>query len=314
MKIIHKILQSGHFNDRPPVLVDIGASGEINAKWKMIAPYCICLAYDADDREFHVTEQTNSAYRKLITFNRIVTAEPVGDTDFYLTASPFCSSLLEPDKDKLSPWIFSDLFTVEKKTRLPAITLSESLSQAKIAYIDWFKTDTQGTDLRLFTSLSPSVQSGIMIAEFEPGILDAYKGEDKLFAVMQQMHAKGFWLSSMEVRGVQRLNARYIAGVKPYIARRIMRRTPGWAEVTYLRQPQARSTRDFLLLIVFALLERQYGFALETVETAIPDFPDVSLFRDVRDEILRELQAERRKAPLVYLKQKINQLFFHIHD
>ncbi len=314
MKIIHNILQSGHFNDRPPVLMDIGASGEINAKWKMIAPYCICLAFDADDREFHVSEQTNSAYRKLITFNRIVTAEPVGYTDFYLTASPFCSSLLEPEKDKLQPWIFRDLFAVEKKTRLPAITLQESLSQAKITYIDWFKTDTQGTDLRLFTSLSPSVQSGVLMAEFEPGILDAYKGEDKLFAVMQQMHAKGFWLSSMDVKGVQRLDARYVAGVRSYIARRIMRRTPGWAEVTYLRQAQASSPRDYLLLIVFALLERQFGFALETAEAAIPGFPDISLFRHAKDEILRELQAERRKAPLVYLKQKINQLFSHIHD
>src|ERR1700709_2524625 len=100
MKIIDTILQSTWFTNDPPVLVDIGASGEIHAKWKAIAPYCICLAYDADDREFHVTKQTNKAYKKLITFNRIVSAEPVGQANFYLTASPFCSSLLEPDKDK----------------------------------------------------------------------------------------------------------------------------------------------------------------------------------------------------------------------
>lgn len=315
MRIIHTILQSGYFAERPPVLVDIGASGEINAKWKSIASYCICVAFDADDREFHVTEKINSTYRKLLTFNRIVTAEPIEFTDFYLTASPFCSSLLEPENDKLRPWIHSRLFSVEKKSRLPAITLTESLGQANISYIDWFKSDSQGTDLRLFNSLSPSVRSGILAVEMEPGILDAYKGEDKLAAVMRQMDENDFWLSTMEVKGVQRLDASYVADLKPYISRRVMRKSPGWAEVTYLKRPagiQAREAgiraREYLLLIVFALLERQYGYALETVEAA-SEFADVSLFRDCRNEIIRELKAEKRKVPMIYLKQKIDKLF-----
>jgi hypothetical protein len=313
MKIIDKILQSDSFKDQSPVLVDIGASGEINAKWKAIAPWCICLAYDADDREFRITEETNSAYRKLITFNRIVTAEPVGHTDFYLTASPFCSSLLEPDQEKLKPWVFSNLFSVEKKTSLPAITLEESFRQANITYVDWFKTDTQGTDLRLFNSLSPSLQSGILAVELEPGILDAYKGEDKLYSVMQEMHKKDMWLSSMEVKGVQRLNAAYVSGLKPYIARRIIRRTPGWAEVTYLRQ-NGTSVRQCLLLIVFALLEKQYGFGLEVTEEALRAYPGTGLFRDCREALLKTMAIEKRKAPLVYIKQKINKLLSNIND
>jgi hypothetical protein len=58
MKIIKTILESDYFAAAPPVLVDIGASGEINTKWKPIAPYSICIAFDADDREFHITKQT----------------------------------------------------------------------------------------------------------------------------------------------------------------------------------------------------------------------------------------------------------------
>ncbi len=96
MKIIQKILKSDFLKEQPPVLIDIGASGEINARWKEIAPYSICIAFDADDREFHITEQTNKSYKKLITFNRIVTATPEDQANFYLTHSPFCSSLLEP--------------------------------------------------------------------------------------------------------------------------------------------------------------------------------------------------------------------------
>src|SRR5688572_2504704 len=114
MRIINKILESAIFINKPPVLIDIGASGEINSKWKSISRYCICLAFDADEREFTVTEQTSKDFRKLIKINRIVTAGGDSSATFYLTKSPFCSSLLEPEKTALSPWIFRKLFEVEK--------------------------------------------------------------------------------------------------------------------------------------------------------------------------------------------------------
>ena len=209
MKIIQDILLSDYFNNKPPVLIDIGASGEINAKWKPIASYSACIAFDADDRDFRIEEDMNKGYKKLITVNRIVTADPVNNQTFYLTSSPYCSSLLEPDENKLSPWLFKNLFQVEKITTLPSITIQEALKQAGLSYIDWFKSDTQGTDLRLFKNLPGEIVNGILAAEFEPGIMDAYKGEDKLHMIMQEMDQDDFWLSTMEVKGTQRLNPGY---------------------------------------------------------------------------------------------------------
>src|SRR3989337_1340495 len=106
MKIISAILQSEYFRDRPPILIDIGASKEINQKWKAIAPYSTCIAFDADDRDFQISEVTNSQFKRLITFNRIVTDESTISLNFYLTKSPYCSSLLKPDMEKLKPWVF----------------------------------------------------------------------------------------------------------------------------------------------------------------------------------------------------------------
>ena len=51
MKIIDQILRSEHFRDQPPVLIDIGASGGIHSKWKYIAKYSYCIAFDADDKK-----------------------------------------------------------------------------------------------------------------------------------------------------------------------------------------------------------------------------------------------------------------------
>src|SRR5438128_45851 len=135
MKIISDILSSSWFENQPPVLIDIGASGEINAKWKKIAPWSVCIAFDADDREFKVSENVVSGYKKLLVINRIVTDRETALTDFYLTASPFCSSLLPPEKEKLSPWVFQSLFKVKKTVQLQTITIQQALREAGIQYI-----------------------------------------------------------------------------------------------------------------------------------------------------------------------------------
>jgi hypothetical protein len=313
MKIIDSILNSTHFTNHPPVLIDIGASGEINEKWRSIARYSICLAFDADDREFHQTEETNREYKKLIIFNRIVTAEPTGNHPFYLTASPFCSSLLQPDTEKLEPWLFKPLFEITKITTFPTITLQQSLIQAGITYIDWFKADTQGTDLRLFNSLPDLLKENVLIAEFEPGILDAYKGEDKLHSVMKEMQNMGFWLSSMKIKGTQRLHSDYSRKIGPFLSKRILRTSPGWSEISYLKEPNFVDHRKLLLLIVFAMLERQYGFALEVADAALKHFSD-SLFHDSKKAAISKIQSEKRKIPFVILKRKINKLFANIND
>lgn len=313
MNIFKSVLESDYFKDRPPVLIDIGASGEINAKWKPIAPYSVCIAFDADDREFNVTEKTNSSYRKLIIFNRVVTAEPVAATPFFLTASPFCSSLLEPDMKRLQPWIFRDLFRVEKRIQLPAITLKEALQQIKVDHIDWFKSDTQGTDLRLYKSVLPYLSSPILAAEFEPGIIDAYRDEDKLYAVMQEMSTNGYWLSTMNVNGVQRLKASDEKKIGNGYSRRIIRKTPGWAEVTYLNEPEGKNPRQLLLLFLFALLEKQYGFASEVAESAHQQFP-LPIFEDCKKAAWKKINSEKTKTPLVILKRQLKKLFSTVND
>ena len=313
MEIIQKILQLDLFQSRPPVLIDVGASGNLNAKWKSIAPYSICIAFDADDREFHITEHTNRAYKKLIVFNRVVTSEPIDRVDFYLTRSPFCSSLLCPDSVKLKPWAFSSLFDIQKKVQLPAITLSQALSQVNIDYIDWFKTDTQGTDLSLFKTLPPNLSGGILAAEFEPGVIDAYINEDKLYAVMEYLHRHRYWLSSMEIKGTQRISEEHKNDFSDFSVRKIIKTSPCWAEVTYLRELFAADERQTLLLFIFALLEKQYGFALQLADWGSKKF-ERAIFLNCKKAVIKKLKTERWKTPLVIFKRQFNKLFSNIND
>ena len=114
---------------QPPVLVDIGASDSLHHHWESLAKYSICVAFDADDREFKFVEQENEKYKKLLVVNKIVVAHKAGTTEFFLTKSPFCSSLLEPFNSKLINYIFSDLFEIEKTMKLEATQISTALEK-----------------------------------------------------------------------------------------------------------------------------------------------------------------------------------------
>lgn len=316
MTIISQILKRAEFEKEPPVLLDIGASGTLHEKWKDIARFSICIAFDADDRDISFAEEETKNYKKLYILNRIVTEHDVEDLEFYLTKSPYCSSTLQPDLDKIWNWEIADLFTVEKIVRLKAVTLNKVLSELRIKKIDWFKTDSQGTDLRLFKSLGKDIINTILAAEFEPGIIDVYKGEDKLHNLMAFMDEMPFWMSDITILGFRRANKKLLAEVGNVDNELLqsIRTSPNWAEVTYLNSFTKGnfSKRDYLLGCIFAIIEKQFGVALELSAEGNAKFPD-SDFREIEHFVVAQLSSycEKRivsKAESVSLiKNKLRQ-------
>lgn len=313
MDIIDKILQRPEIVNNPPVLVDVGSSGELNQQWKKIAKYSICIAFDADDREIDFLEQESKEYKKLIIFKRILTDLEQDKLDFYLTKSPFCSSALSPENDKLSAWYFHPLFEIEKKVKLKAVTLPRVLQETGLQQIDWFKTDSQGTDLRIFKSLEDSIIDKTLVAEFEPGIMDAYEGEDKLYEIMAYMHEKEFWMSQIQVKGTHRIPTSMINSKLSKFHQSALTKTlvksPGWGEVTYfnsLKNP-AFGIREYLLAYVFAFVQKQYGLALEITQQAKVRF-DEDLFNVLEKRAFREIKKQNYN-PWLYLHKGCNKFF-----
>ena len=265
--IIHDVMTHSSLLSNPPVLVDIGASGTIHEKWKPIAKYAICIAFDADSRDFEICELEDKGWRRLYSLNRLVASEAAEEMDFYLTHSPHCSSSLAPDKEALKPWAFSPLFEVENIVKLPSVDLQSALLKAGVDYIDGYKTDSQGTDLRIFNSLPTEIIDKMLIAEFEPGIIDAYKGEDKLHHLLAHMEKEPFWISNMEIKGSQRINHLDFKSLNYFQQRGIgsfLKMAPGWCEISYLNKMEIgeMTLREYLLAWVFASLSSEHGFAL----------------------------------------------------
>ncbi|WP_148218062.1 hypothetical protein [Opitutus terrae] len=254
------------------MLVDVGAAGGVNRIWHQIARYATGVGFEPDARDSAVLQRAQLAYKRWILCPELVVPEslPDGKAVLHLTRSPHCSSTLRPDQTALREWGFAQFFEVHETRRLPATTLGAALAARGLDRVDWLKCDTQGLDLKLYHSLPISWREQILAVEFEPGVIDAYQGEDKLAAVLTAMAGEPFWLAELQIGRTVRLRldlaARWFGASWADWVRRLAAGAPTWANVRFLRDPAMRpdtlDRRALLLGWVFATLAQQHGAAL----------------------------------------------------
>lgn len=306
MNIIKTIFAHPALLEKPPVLFDIGASTALPEQWRSIAPYSICVAFDPDRRQMEYIEN-ESGFKKLYTFPAIVHESNTNKVNFHLATSPECSSTLEPDMESLKDYLFAGLFTTEQTAELPSTTIVQVLEQLKIDYIDWFKTDTQGTDLRLFKSIPESIRHKIIAAEFEPGIIDAYVCEDKMWQIMEFLGHEPFWCNSFKVLGTARFTPdtaqQYCSKLERKVLNTVMPEAPGWTEIMFLNKFSGSNftIREFLLGYLFALEKQQYGESLRLAELGTKIFGD-AIFTVLHQHVVHKIKQQCLCSPALPLK------------
>lgn len=308
-----------------PVLMDIGASGGTPTIWTDIASSSIYVGFDPDSREMRTI--SNGAFQKSTIVNKAVGIDPQeSKTRFFLTKSPYCSSTLRPDSSRLENYIFWELFEVVREVEVPATTLNDVLLQQGLASVDWLKVDAQGTDLRIYRSISDSTRSKLMAIDTEPGLIDAYTGEDLFIDVHRVLCSEGFWLSRLDVRGTKRISKKTVlalADEQPDLMAKLQseqqRISPGWCEARYLRSTQwlaahAAPREEYILLWTFAVMDRQFGFALDVareVRHCLGDQVLSATLTQVTEQFLRSSQfidestANDRPSRLVKLMSRV---------
>ena len=287
--MIEKVLNHQTFEETPPVVLDIGASGPVPKEWDKISKYSHCIAFDGDDREFPASGQGTDAWKKYHRFKSICSPDAECSAEFFLTKFPFCSSTLKPDQKALADWEFAHLFEVKGVASQKTTTIKKSLEESNLNYVDWFKTDSQGTDLRLFKSLPEEIRKRILVADFEPGIIDAYEGEDKLHHLMAYMDKEPFWVSSMEIKGAKRILSSDIQGgaKKQIISNQKI--SPCWCEISYINDMKSSNLgfRENLLAWAFSTILEQHGFALGIARKGYSS--GEAIFRELYESSLSKL-------------------------
>jgi FkbM family methyltransferase len=260
--------------DIQPVLMDVGASGAPPPIWAGISSQSFYVGFDPDLREIH--EDKVAGFHRSIILNEAVTAERQStEVSFFLTRSPFCSTTLDPNPKATASWLERDLFDVEGRATVRATTIDSAMARLKLSRIDWIKLDTQGTDLRIINSISSEVFSRVMAIDTEPGLIRIYQGEDMFVDVHRALTGNGFWLSDMRTGGFLRMRRTTLdvvrqsnAGIDDNYIREAVRTSPAYIEARYLRTVEwladnKMSEQEYMLLWIFALADRQLGFALD---------------------------------------------------
>lgn len=257
-----------------PVLVDVGAAGTPPAVWEPIAPRSVYVGFDPEPEGNEAAAL--GRYAKTILVNRAVSPVPDATTlPLYLTRLRCCSSTLQPRSAALADHLFAPFFEVERQTSIEALPLADALADHGLQRVDWLKIDSQGTDLRIYQSLPDALRRTVLALDIEPGLIDAYEGEDLFVATHAALTAEGFWLSDLELHGTPRIRQttlEHLQRVQPELTaerlQRGLRSSPGWCNARYLRtipwlRQQSAAPGEHALLGCFALLDRQPGFALD---------------------------------------------------
>jgi hypothetical protein len=311
VSVVDRILRLPELEEAPPVLVDVGAAQGIHPPWRRIAKYSVCVAFEADERELSSVTSEAAGFRRLTTYNAIAAERSSPAEPFHLTASPFCSSRLAPRLDALGRYAFAPLFEVERTVEPRALGLSAALADLGLERVDWIKIDSQGTDLRLFRSLPYDLARTVLVAEFEPGIIDAYEDEDLLADLLLEMRGGGFWVSEMTVRGSTRIDstlAQRMLGPRASGYLDASHKTaPGWAEIEYFNDfddEDSLGKRELLLGCAFAFLRGHNAFALELATKGRERFG--TPFEELERTALRRIRAGFVRLPLAVAASRLS--------
>lgn len=314
-----------------PILVDVGASGGTPRIWQPIRAYSTYIGFDGDDREIHHPQEDEFRYARFV--HEVITENGAGEVKFYLTRSPYCSSTLKPNPVVTDNFLSADSFVVERETTMRASNLNDVITRLSLDRIDWMKIDTQGTDLRIYNSLRQELRDRMLAIDIEPGLRGAYVGEDLFSNVHNKLTADGFWLSNLKVCGLVRMRKTSMDALtaqKPDLAgdalTKFVRPTPGWTECRYLRSLESLAKveakqRDYVLLWIFASIDKQFGFCLDLALEYQRLFGKDAVSAILSEESVRQMEealriAQTPKTPpritfLGRVKRKVKRLLFN---
>jgi FkbM family methyltransferase len=171
-------------------IVDVGASGGINPKWKKLGVPVKAILFEPDPREYKNLKLTSSD--DLIVLNSALTDKP-GKIKLNLCKKQMVSSVYTPNFEFLNLFSESQRFEIVKKIEINADTLSNQLKKSDIKEVDFIKIDVQGYELSVLKGGGKYIESSIGL-EIEVEFGHMYKNQPLFGDIDSFMTKKGFIL------------------------------------------------------------------------------------------------------------------------
>jgi FkbM family methyltransferase len=175
-------------------LVDVGARGGIDPRWKPYYQQLEVLAFEPDPVECEALNSKKHEY-SIRFLPSALGAQDGEEATLLLTKSPGCSSLLKPNMELCSAYPYSS--SMEVVNSIP-LTLNRMDTVCVDFQPDVIKVDTQGTELEVLRGMGELLDD-VLAVELEVEFVPQYQ-EQALFADVDAfMREQGFLL-----RGIRR--------------------------------------------------------------------------------------------------------------
>ena len=176
------------------IIVDIGASGGIDTRWKNLTSYFKCILFEPDPREYSILKENSDS--NLIVLNSAL-SDSNQTVEFHLCKKQEVSSIFPPNFDLLNKFPDSERFKVQKNIRLNTDTLNNQLIKVGVNEVDFIKIDTQGYELPILQGSYDYLDSVIGL-EIEVEFVEMYKGQPLFDEVDGFVKNKGFSLVDLK--------------------------------------------------------------------------------------------------------------------
>ncbi|MGH9959436.1 MAG: FkbM family methyltransferase, partial [Pyrinomonadaceae bacterium] len=296
--------------EEPMVLVDVGASGQPPREWASLRANATYVGFDPDRRE--VSNVADGSGGHLIVLNKAVTADAAANSiRFYFTKNPYCSSTCQPNSRKLKEYLFYPRFEVVGEGEVETTTLENAMAEIGRRRIDWLKLDTQGTDLRVYDSLTPQLRNTVLIIDIEPGLDEWYLGEDVFTKAHSRLLEEGYWLSDLSVGGAPKVRSEALftkpdkRGFRHLVYEHTLKRNPTYVNARYFRSIEflsgANVSREQLVYVwAGAMVTGNSGFALDIAGLYSNRFPVCS-----RGSVLQRIAFRVVRNTLVWRSYRL---------
>ncbi len=183
----HKLIYSSFFKDeiedQPLVLIDAGARGEIEEPWKSVDPNILkIIGFEPDKEECDQLNKAgnNHTYLPTALWSR------KGSIDLYITTSPGCSSVYNPNIEYIKKYEDKHWKTkiVEKTISCPTETLDAIVSDTNIRP-DFLKIDTQGAEYDILLGSLQTLDNDICGVLLETWLVEVYKNQPTTEKIME---------------------------------------------------------------------------------------------------------------------------------
>lgn len=155
-------------------LVDIGAAGGLQDRWKPFSRFIDLVAVEPDPRANESIERLESTTLRSLHRVNSPLASTSREIDFYLCKHPRQSSVLKPNEEHFAKYKDGHKWNVEKVEQMSAITLDSALtSEIKP---DFLKLDTQGSELDILQGATATLQNCLGV-EVEVEFREMYQSQ-----------------------------------------------------------------------------------------------------------------------------------------